>query len=150
MEIYELIRDMPLFAQMSEEEVRQVSGIKQVALSYAPGEAIIEEGENTRSLFLLLQGTTLITKRINEAVIRLAKLNPGDLFGEMSFFSEKPRRTNVTAHDRVRVLKMDNDFFAQVSPAIRDRIKDHIIGLLIERLDYMNDQIMKISQALRI
>jgi len=150
MDLYERIRDMPLFARMTEDQKRQVCTMPHRLEAFQPGEAIIREGEDSESLFLLVQGTTLITKQINEAIIRLAKLSPGDVFGEMSFFSAKPRRTNVVAHDKARVLRMDQAFFDRVPSDVRDKIKDHIIGLLIERLDYMNDQIMKISQALRI
>lgn len=150
MDLYERIRDMPLFARMTDAQKRQICTMPHHLETFKPGEEIIREGEDTHSLFLLIQGDALITKQINEANIRLAKLGPGELFGEMSFFSSKPRRTNVMAHNKVRVLRMDQDFFDRLPPEIRDRIKDHIIGLLIERLDYMNDQIMKISQALRI
>ena len=44
----------------------------------------------------------------------LAKLKPGELFGEMSFFSKKRRLSDVVAGVDVTVLRMDEDFFQKV------------------------------------
>ena len=111
-------------------------------------ETIIEEGDQSTSLYLLLKGSVLITKKIEEATIRLARLGPGEIFGEMSFFTDQRRRTSVMANDKVLVMKMDNDFFDSLSPDTKDKIKDYIISLLVERLDKMNESIMKISRTM--
>ena len=117
--------------------------------AFKPGENIITEGELTRSLYLLLQGSCLITKTEDDTKIRLSKLSPGEVFGEMSFFSDKPRQSTVSATEKVKVMKMDDDFFKKVDPDVRDKIKDYLIELLIKRLDNMNAAIMRISKLMR-
>ena len=67
----------------------------------------------------------------------------------MSAFSKKPRQSNVVANDDVLVLKMDDYFFQKVNPDIKDKIKDYLIELLIDRLDNMNAAIMRISRLMR-
>ena len=93
---------------------------------------------------MLIKGTVLITKTGSDTP--LSELVPGAIFGEMSFLSNKPRYSNVIAKDTVIVMKMDEVFFQKLKPAIRDKIKDYLIDLLISRLDTMNETLSKISQ----
>ena len=149
MSLPELIDMMPMFAHFTADEKNQFAEMKHSLVDFKKNENIITEGEQTKSLYLLVQGTCLITKTEKDAKIRLSKLSPGEIFGEMSFFSDKPRQSSVSATEDVIVMKMNDDFFKKVSPDIRDKIKDYLIGLLISRLDNMNAAIMKISKLMR-
>jgi hypothetical protein len=44
---------------------------------------------------------------------------------------------------------MDRGFFDRIKPEMSNKIKDHLIGLLINRLDNMNEAIMRISKLMR-
>ncbi len=68
----------------------------------------------------------------------------------MSFFTKKPRHSNVIANEDVLVLKLDKSFFDKVDSAIKDKIKDYLIELLINRLDSVNESLSKISKFARI
>lgn len=144
-----MIEGMPMFAHFSENEKKEFAQTQHSMLKFKYGEDIITEGELTKSLYLLVKGTCLITRTADNARIRLAKMSPGEIFGEMSFFSDKPRQSTVTASDDVLVLKMDDNFFDKVNPGIRAKIKEYLIELLISRLDNMNAAIMKISKLMR-
>jgi CRP/FNR family transcriptional regulator, cyclic AMP receptor protein len=148
MTLYELICSMPIFDRFTEEEKKTVSEIEHSMLKFKRGEDIIVEGDKSTSLYLLLHGAVLITKKVGDATIRLARLSPGEIFGEMSFFTDQPRRTSVTANDKVLLMKMDNDFFDSLDPDVKDKIKDYIISLLIDRLDKMNASLMQISRTM--
>lgn len=148
MTLYDLIDKMPIFTRFSNEEKKAVSEIEHSMHKYQRGDQIIEEGDQSTSLYLLIKGAVLITKKVDEATIRLARLGPGEIFGEMSFFTDQPRRTSVIANDKVLVIKMDQHFFDALAPRAKDKIKDYIISLLIERLDKMNDSIMQISRTM--
>jgi serine/threonine-protein kinase len=113
------------------------------------GDVIIKEGDASSSLYLLITGRVLVTKTEDTSTIRLGKLSPGELFGEMSFFQKKPRRSNVVANEEVLVLKMDDDLFSKMSPELRDKIKSNFIELLITRLDEMNSSLMKLARLMR-
>ena len=149
MPLREMIDEIPMFEKFSEEEKNMLAEMDHSLLEFAKDEMIIKEGDDSTSLYMLIKGTSLITKTTDDATIRLSKLSPGEIFGEMSAFSKKPRQSNVVANDEVLVLKMDDDFFQKVSPDIKDKIKDFLIELLIDRLDNMNDAIMKISRLMR-
>ncbi len=149
MSLLEMIRGMSMFEHFSEDEKKAFAEMEHSIHNFSKGEDIITEGEGSKSLFLLMEGNCLITKMSDNVKIRLHKLSPGEIFGEMSFFSDKPRQSSVTAREDVKILKMDDDFFAKASPNIRERIKEYLIILLINRLDNMNASIMKISKLMR-
>lgn len=149
MSTYELIADMPLFNEFSEKELRNFAGMDHIIEEYNRGDLIIKEGDDSTVLYLILMGSVTIVKKIDGHTIRLAKLKPGELFGEMSFFSKKHRRSDVVASDRVMILKMDEDFFQKIKPGIRDKVKNYFIELLVNRLDKMNESIMAVSKLMR-
>ena len=66
-----------------------------------------------------------------------------------AFFSKKPRHSNVVASESVTVIQMDDNFFSNIDPDIRDKIKNYLIELLVNRLDVMNATLGKISTCAR-
>lgn len=149
MTLYDMIKDMEIVANFTDEEKLQFAADQTSLINFPQGEYIIHEGENTTALYLLIEGSCLITKTEEEANIRLSKLKAGEIFGEMSFFSKKPRQSNVLTSEDSLVLKMDQQFFQGLDLPIRDKIKDYLINLLITRLDKMNEAIMRISKLMR-
>ncbi len=144
----ELIAGLPMFEHFTEEEIDTFSAIGHSVEEYRKGDVLLNAGDEHPSLFLLVKGTVLITRTANNVRIRLSKLGPGELFGEMSFFTRKPRTSDVVANEDVTVVRMDSGFFETVDPVIRDKIKNYFIEILIKRLDLMNEHIMKISRLM--
>lgn len=150
MSIYEMITDMPMFKSFSDAEIKQFAEMDHSISEYKQGEVITKEGESSTALYLIIKGSVLVTKTRDNIKIRIAKLGPGEIFGEMSFFSQKARNSDITANEDAIVIRMDDDFFQKINPVIRDKTKNYFIELLINRLDTMNDSIMKISKLMRM
>ena len=150
MSLLEIINEMPMFEKFSEKEKKMFADIEHTFLEFKKGERILSEGDAFRAIYLLVKGSVLVYKTADDDTqIRLAKLRPGEIFGEMSFFSNKPRHSNIMANENVLVIKMDENFFEKINPGIKDKIKDYFIDLLINRLDDMNKSIMNISKLMR-
>lgn len=149
MSTYDLIKNVPLFKTFSDEEIKLFSEMNLPIKHYEKDDFIIKEGDQSTTLFLLIQGGCSITKQQDGVTIRLSKLSAGEIFGEMSWVSGKPRQSNVIAKENVTVLTMDTDFFNHLSLDVSLRIKDYLIKLLIKRLDNMNEAIMRISRLMR-
>jgi len=149
MSIYELLKDVPLFNNFSEEEMQILIDMDPPIKEYVKDDHLITEGELSTTLFLLVKGVCLITKQQDDANIQLSRLKPGEIFGEMSWVSGKPRQSNVVANEDVTAIEMDQAFFEQIKPEMSNKIKDYLIGLLIKRLDNMNEAIMRISKLMR-
>jgi len=149
MTLIEMIDEMPMFKKFSEDEKKKFTELEHTLHEFSRGDIIIEEGDTSNSLYLLITGTALVTKTEDDSTIRLSKLNPGEIFGEMSFFQKNPRRTNVVANENVFVMEMDDNLFSKMPPEIRDKINTFFIEMLIKRLDEMNSSVMKIARLMR-
>tara|TARA_B100000745_G_scaffold76372_2_gene46214 strand:+ start:1086 stop:1550 length:465 start_codon:yes stop_codon:yes gene_type:complete len=111
---------------------------------FQKGEDIIVEGDKDDNCFyLLLTGKLNVTKNGKENT--LAQLTPGEMFGEVSYLTGKPRTTSVHAEDMAMVLKLDRAMLSEVGPTIREKIKDKILEKLVSRLDKMNNMLLKLQ-----
>jgi CRP-like cAMP-binding protein len=108
----QLLRSVPLFHGLNETECRQIAEVIQMH-SFAAGEAVIKQGESSRNLWVLLEGTCEVAKRLSpdepdsESVV-LATIEPYSHFGEMSFFHPAPHSADVRAKTNVKVLKISH------------------------------------------
>jgi serine/threonine-protein kinase len=144
-----MIKEMPIFAEFSDKEKKAFAKMEHTLCEFRQGDIIIKDGERLTSIFLLVKGSVLISKTVNDAPIRLAKLRPGEIFGEMSFFSHRSRQSNVIANEDVLAIRIDDKFFKNAKPGVKDKINSYFIEVLVNRLDAMNDSIMTISKLVR-
>ncbi|MBI9084827.1 MAG: cyclic nucleotide-binding domain-containing protein [Desulfobacterales bacterium] len=100
------------------------------------GEYLIREKETETFFFILLAGSVNVTVGTPEKSID--RLEPGEIFGEMSFLAGTPRTTNVAAEEMVIAIRVDRDMMDRLPVALREKIKDRIIHKLVLRLDRMN------------
>jgi CRP-like cAMP-binding protein len=147
MPLYELIKTMPLFNQFTEFEKQMFANMDHALIAFNEGDMIVKEGEKFASLYLILKGTVIITKTDFQSPI--GKLAAGQVLGEMSFLSKKPRYSSVIANERVFVIRMSEKTFAKVDPVIKEKIKDYLVDLLIKRLDGMNDILISMANFAR-
>lgn len=78
---------------------------------YADGEVICREGELGDRMYVIQAGRAAVWRRENDTDIKIAELQTGSIFGEMSIFERKPRSATVSAHGRARVLTLDKRAF---------------------------------------
>jgi CRP/FNR family cyclic AMP-dependent transcriptional regulator len=149
MSLYEMIKEMPIFAEFSDKEKKAFAKMEHTLCEFRQGDIILKDGERLTSIYLLVKGSVLISKTVNDAPIRLAKLRPGEIFGEMSFFSHRSRQSNVIANEDVLAIRIDDKFFKNAKPGVKDKINSYFIEVLVNRLDAMNDSIMTISKLVR-
>ncbi|WP_216900837.1 mechanosensitive ion channel family protein [Synechococcus sp. CCY 9618] len=98
-----------IFADLSGEQLETlVEGSHLV--SYGPGEAVVQEGAEGRSMFHLLRGTVEILKEVQPGhTVAVRQLGPGEVFGEMTLFLDAPRSATVRATEECLLLKVDRD-----------------------------------------
>ena len=92
-------------------------------VSLRGGETIVREGDAGSSMFVVARGELVVT--LNPSAHEVARLGPGDYFGEMSLLTGAPRTASVTAVTDVDVLEITVDAFRQfvlANPAAVERI----------------------------
>jgi CRP-like cAMP-binding protein len=90
---------VPWFAACTEDQLAEIARIAE-RLSVQEGEVILREGRLGRELFIILEGTVVVTRAgrvVNE-------WGPGDYFGELAAIEAAPRSATVTATSDLDVL----------------------------------------------
>jgi small-conductance mechanosensitive channel/CRP-like cAMP-binding protein len=82
--------------------------------SFAPGEAVVREGEESRALYVVARGEAVVVRRREE----IARIGQGEVFGEMAFLSGAPRSATVRAAGGLDVVEVD-------SHAMRALLQEH-------------------------
>jgi hypothetical protein len=72
-------------------------------LRFSPGDEIIREGSRDQIIYVLRKGTVRVELLRSGSRIEVARLSPGEIFGEMAFLEETGASAGVTGEDRVEV-----------------------------------------------
>ncbi len=93
-------------------------GTKWRYVNYAPGETVLKEGETTRGVYLVVEGTASVNMKVeleDNRSIRsgISKLVAGDTFGELNLFDALPRSATVTAETDLKLIEVDGVVLAQ-------------------------------------
>ena len=106
----ELLAAVPLFKGLESEDLERLASACRLE-TFAPGEAIVEMGEPGRSLFLLTEGHVQVLYPARNSEVELARLGPGDFFGEMALLNDKPRSATVRSVGPVEAVVLDKSEF---------------------------------------
>ncbi len=77
-----------------------------LGLDYKDGSIIFEQNAIAETMYVILSGRVEVIKNRKGLVTKLATLEEGDFFGEMSLFGNKPRSATVKALGDVRLLEI--------------------------------------------
>ncbi len=111
--ICEFLKGVEAFKNLTPHELTNVAE-RMTRRQFMPGEVIIREGEVGEELFLISEGEVEIDREGRE----VARLGPGDFFGELALMSGNPRNANVVAKRPVDTYVLGKDDFDAVAPGL--------------------------------
>jgi len=117
-----LLRTAPIFSSLSEEQRADLLKASRTRL-YGAQEVIVREGAQGQSLFVVCRGEVTVT--LARASGELARLGPGEFFGEMSLLTGEPRGATVIAATDCELFEIAVDAFRDVAladPTIVERV----------------------------
>jgi anti-anti-sigma factor len=81
--------------------------------TYARGEAVIREGDQSRELFIIVRGAASVRIRLpgEEREKRLATFATGTVFGEIALLDKQPRSATVQADEELVCYVLDESAF---------------------------------------
>jgi ATP-binding cassette subfamily B protein len=131
------LKRVPLFADLPPEALAALADRLSVE-RYAPGDAIIHQGDVGDKLYLIDRGQVEVTVQHgpNAAEQQLNTLHEGDYFGEIALLLDIPRTATVRALGPVQVLaltKVDFRTLVERTPSIAERLQPTIQGRLSEQ-----------------
>ena len=107
-----LLRDIPLFEALSTEDLGVLAS-RLITRSCRSGELIFNEGEPGTEMYIIANGQVNIflpgeaSRRIS-----LKDLGPGEYFGELGLFDDKPRSASALATTEVELLGLSRPTLA--------------------------------------
>jgi len=111
----------PVFRSLSQED-RQALLDRFVSTEVKKGQVLLEEGKRGPGLFLVLRGDAEVKKREGDALVPLALLREGDVFGEISLLRDQPTSATVLAGRDGELLFLSRGEFERLvaeRPALR-------------------------------
>ena len=143
---FDIVQRVPMFRGLSEEEARHVAKIVGVG-EYGPHETVIEQGDQSQRLWVLLEGKCEVWHALNgqqpkAEPIMLATLEPYNNFGEMSFFHPAPHSASVRAQTQVKLLYIERAKYDQMlaeDPACCSKLAMNTVASLADRLRRMDE-----------
>jgi len=107
----QFLQDQPLFGGVDDQAIAAIMPLLR-EVNFAAGEAIVREGEDGDSLFVICSGSVEVLKAsaAEDGVFeeRIAVLKVGDVFGEMEFLATQSRSATVRALEPVSALALSN------------------------------------------
>ncbi len=144
----DLLAKVPLFKELEAQDLSRLAAASRVE-TFSSGEAIVEVGEPGRSLYLVTEGHVQVLYPVRSAEFELARLGPGEFFGEMALLNDKPRSATVRAVGEVSAIVLDKtEFRALVLD--RPQVALALLEVLSVRIRHADEQISGLSdQAVR-
>ncbi|MBF0187999.1 MAG: cyclic nucleotide-binding domain-containing protein [Magnetococcales bacterium] len=142
-----LMDRIPFFSAFTEEEKRSLVE-EQVSCfaNYDKGGYLTREGEQDRALFILIKGRARVFKRADPDH-PITTLEPGSVFGEISFLTGQSRTTDIVAIEDLLVFKVDDpSILARMDLSLQLKIKDKMIEVLVSRLEHANRTVIACRQ----
>ncbi len=108
-----LIKQIPLFADLPQEQLRSLLGMLD-RRSYRKGQVILREGDEGDSLFVIVSGRVRIyTFSADGHELSYGIFGDGDFFGEMALLTGDPRSANAEAMEWTEVLVLRRSAFRE-------------------------------------
>jgi len=105
----DILAEVPLFAGLSKKELGEIARLV-TEVHYQPGEHLAREGEMGREAMVILDGKGTVRRGGR----KIADVSPGDVVGEMSIVTRRPRTASVKADTPVTALVMSAREFSSL------------------------------------
>lgn len=114
------------------------------------GQVLFREGEVGEEMFVVLRGSIVISKPVTGRVEQvLARIGPGDFFGEMSLFDRSPRSATIQADSDATLLALDREAMRRLieqSPRAAAAFFHALVQVFIERLRASGDLVAEVTR----
>ena len=108
-----LLERVPLFAALPKRHLRRIVGLAD-EVRFRDGRVIVESGVPGTTFFVITEGRAKVYRSKIPSGRPLARLGPGDFFGEMALLDGGPRSATVVADGDVTAIRLSRSAFKKV------------------------------------
>ena len=129
-----------LFGPLSPEERRRLAAGARLR-RFGEGETIVREGDATSTMFLIAAGRAAVSVHGGQAAEsrKVAVLDPGAAFGEISLLTGEPRTATVRALTEATLVEIDKATLAPILEANPSLVVE-LDKIIVERRRHMADR----------
>ena len=114
------------------------------------GHVLFREGDEGEEMFLVREGTVLVSKSVTGKVEQvLARFGAGNFFGEMSLFDRSPHSATIQAETDTMLLALDRNnlnALIEVNPRAAAAFFHGLVQVFIERLRASGELVAEITR----
>jgi CRP/FNR family cyclic AMP-dependent transcriptional regulator len=121
---FENLRAVPVFAEMSEDDLRRIATFA-TEDSATEGTALIREGDFSNEMIAIESGTADVVRDGRT----IASIGAGDVAGEIGVLEKERRNASVVATSAVRLIRLTNWDVKRLPAETRERLR----GIVDER-----------------
>lgn len=138
-EIYSLLQQVPFFTGFSQEQLQGLAEAGEIR-SFEANETLFEEGDEANELFLILSGLVQVDGHNPKGEkIKLAELQSGQFFGELSLADGGSRTASVKTLIRSRFFVLSRQrFLEQISRS--PQLLSQVITAISQKIRKVNTQ----------
>ena len=108
------LRSVPLFGQMSLDQLEAINGLL-LESEFVAGEVLFREEDPGTDLYVILRGRLAVVKdHGTDRAVELAQLREGACVGEIAVLDESPRTATVVAVEDSTLLSLSGDRFKEL------------------------------------
>jgi len=139
----EILSKVVLFQDLEADAVATLAPLL-IAKKFTAGTVIFRELDDSDALYIVEQGTVVISKHVRDDVdLVLTRFYSGDFFGEMGLFDAAPRSASANVEVDSLLWRLDRKVFHNIfshHPDIAAKICYRLVKVFIERLRVTNEQ----------
>ena len=148
-----LLRKNAIFGNLTEDQLNTIAPHTR-CVRFAPGEAVVLEGDEGHAMFQVVNGAVEVLKRMEDGSAKVvAQLGVDAIFGEMSVFNQDPRSATVRAREECVLLEVEREDLRPLlegDPLLVERLalligerRAHLSNMSRERNDDQTNQLLK-------
>ncbi len=109
-DVARVLRGLPYFADLDSDVLEAVAA-KSKSVSFQPGDTVIQEGSSSSEMYVVVDGEVRVVKRSGERALELARLQSGDVVGELALLDQAPRMASVEVERKSTLVEIPADAF---------------------------------------
>ena len=146
----DLLKRVDIFYQVPEAVLLELLATAETT-GVEKGEVIFREGEPGGTMYLVVSGAVELTKAVKaDQAQRLALLDRGQIFGELSLFDDLPRSATAQAFVKTTLLRFPADAVNRLldeQAALAPQLLRNLVKKLSLRLRDADEEIRELSRA---
>jgi CRP/FNR family transcriptional regulator, cyclic AMP receptor protein len=144
MDILNLVRMIPIFAELNENEIKKIADIG-ISRKYSKNSIVFLEEEAGAALFIIISGKVKVVRTDDEGKeVILSILGSGEFFGEMALLDGLPRSATVVSTEESELFMIHRREFLQLIES-SPQVVVSLLRELTRRLRKADEQIKSLS-----